>query len=575
MFLRCRKVGLYSVLAVLTAGLLACGQEAPQVAPEPEYVEGELILKFSKQMPSTAIEQALSPRGLSITKQVDELGIVVARVGEGVMMSAAMERLESDPNIEYVEPNYIYHTMVTPNDPRYNELWGMRMIDAPQAWDQQTGSESVIVGIIDTGINYEHEDLAANMWRNPGESGDGKENNGVDDDNNGFVDDVFGWDFVNDDNDPRDDNDHGSHVSGTVGAVGNNGKGVVGVNWNVRLMALKFLDANGSGSTADAVDAIIYATNMGAKVLNNSWGGGGRSRALEDAIRFANERGVLFVAAAGNAASDNDTFPSYPASYDLPNVVAVAASTENDGLASFSNFGRHTVHLAAPGTNILSSVSGGGYNSFNGTSMATPHVAGAAALVWAQFPGRSMNQIKIRLLGSVERNGTFADRVTTGGRLNVNDALSTSPLIHTRRLDDTTNEQGPYVVLADAVDDSRVEAVTLTYQVDSQAPVTVDMTPQGNDRYLAEIPGQSLGSNITYSVTARDDQGNETRGREISFRIGESEEPPDGGICGQSAGEVSLEHRGVQTAVNASLNLLIFVLPIAALGWRARRRRER
>ncbi|NIR49441.1 S8 family serine peptidase [candidate division KSB1 bacterium] len=554
--------------------LIACGKEQPALPPA-EQVEGEVLVKFRPTVASAAVSQTLSHVGLSIVQRYPELGVLKCSLSEAKIVEQAVAECNADPNIEYAEPNYIYHTMATPNDPRLSSLWGMQMIDAAQAWDIQTGDESVLVGVIDTGINYEHEDLAANMWRNPGESGDGKENNNVDDDNNGFVDDVFGWDFNNDDSDPRDDNDHGSHVSGTIGAVGDNGKGVVGVNWDVSLMALKFLGADGSGNTADAIGAIVYATNMGAKVLNNSWGGGGRSQALEDAIRFANDNGVLFIAAAGNAGSNNDNFPSYPASYEVPNVVAVAASTEDDGLASFSNRGLHSVDLAAPGTNVLSTVSNGGYNSFSGTSMATPHVAGASALIMAQYPGRTVSHIKTRILGSVETSDIFADAVATGGRLNVFDALSTSPIIRTTRLNNTLDTSGPYVVEADIVDDIQIGSATLTYQVNAQDAVTVDMTAAGNDRYQADIPGQPLDSEITYSVSAEDDDGNQSTGREITFAIAEAAPPPTDGCGCLQATEVTLENPELQTTVNALVNVSLFLLPFVAIKVGSRRFKKR
>ena len=233
-----------------------------------------------------------------------------------------------------------------------------------------------MVAIIDTGIDYTHPDLAANIWTNPGEiAGDG-----IDNDGNGYVDDVHGYDFVNNDGDPMDDHFHGTHTAGTVGAVGNNGVGVTGVNWQVKLMALKFLGASGSGSVSGAVSALEYAVTMGVRLSNNSWGGGGYSQALYDAIKNSQVIGHVFVAAAGNSGVNSDLQPAYPASYDLDNIISVAAIDSSDNLASFSNRGVVTVDLAAPGVAVLSTVLGGGYASYSGTSMATPHVTGAAAL---------------------------------------------------------------------------------------------------------------------------------------------------------------------------------------------------
>jgi len=265
------------------------------------------------------------------------------------------------------------------------------------------------------------------MWRNPDEiAGDG-----IDNDANGYVDDWRGWDFFNDDNNPQDDEGHGTHVAGTIGAQGNNGAGVTGVNWNVTLMALKFLDANGSGTTEAAVRAVLYASAEGADITNNSWGGGEFSQALYDAIAEADRRGSLFLAAAGNSTADNDSGSHYPSNYELPNVVAVAATNELDELAYFSNIGRHTVNLAAPGTNIYSTVLGGLYEHYSGTSMATPHVAGTAALALAAFPDATHVGLKSLLLRTVDPKPALTSRTTTGGRLNANTAVrcSASPKV--------------------------------------------------------------------------------------------------------------------------------------------------
>ena len=248
--------------------------------------------------------------------------------------------------------------------------------------------------------------------------------NGVDDDANGYVDDYRGWDFVNHDNNPTDDNSHGTHVSGTIGAVGNNNLGVVGVNWNVKIMALKFLNASGSGSTADALSATLYAANKGAAVSNNSWGGGGADQSLLDAIEYGASHGMLFVAAAGNNNSNNETAPFYPASYNSDVIASIAATDHNDARASFSNYGATTVDLGAPGVNILSTIPGNSYAPFNGTSMATPHVSGAAALLKAHFPSATAYGLKALLMRSVDPKPSMQGITVTGGRLNVFNAVS-------------------------------------------------------------------------------------------------------------------------------------------------------
>ncbi len=572
----------YVVYAEPTAEVRALRSEEVAEAPEPalqapaevaEYAEGEMLIKFKAEVGEQTINSLMQNVGIQIVQTFEPLGIRLGRIGGGKSVLKAVEECNADPNVEYAEPNYIYKAFVEPNDPRFSSLYGMRIIDAPEAWDRQTGSRDVIVGIIDTGMDHDHDDLKDNLWINPGEFGDGKENNNVDDDGNGFVDDYRGWDFINNDNDPFDDNQHGTHVAGTVGAVGNNGVGVVGVNWQVSLMPLKFLGRDGSGTTDNAVEAVIYATNMGAKVLSNSWGGGGRSRALEDAIKFANDNGVLFIAAAGNDFSDNDQNPTYPASYEVENVIAVAASTSGDNLAGFSNFGRRTVHLAAPGSSILSTLPRDRYGQLSGTSMATPHVSGAAALVWAAFPNLTAPQVKIRIMGSVDRNSAFIDRTISGGRLNVNRAISTNPVISTTRLENTLDETGPYVVSADIVDDGSIQNATLTYQVSGQSPVAVNMTAQGNDRFTGNIPGQPLGTTITYFVKATDNDGNTTQDSNFSFQIAE---PENGGCgCGRPALDVAVGGTGVRTTVNAVANVAFFLLPVVALRFFSRKNRNR
>ncbi len=296
--------------------------------------------------------------------------------------------MEKFAAVRYAQPNYIHHADLTPNDPSFNQLWGLLNtgqsvggvvgkagadISATKAWDISTGSKSIVVGVVDTGVDYNHPDLAANVWSNPGGIG-------------GCAIGTHGYNAITKTCNPLDDNDHGSHVSGTIGGVGNNGVGVAGVNWNVSIMGLKFLDASGSGSTADAITAMDFAINakiagVNVRVLSNSWGGGPFEQALLDEINKAGANDILFVAAAGNSALNNDTSPHYPSSYKAANEIAVAATDENDGLAYFSNWGATSVNLGAPGTNILSTTRNNTYAYFNGTSMATPHVSGVAALL--------------------------------------------------------------------------------------------------------------------------------------------------------------------------------------------------
>jgi subtilisin family serine protease len=426
---------------LLAAAVTAAAAAAPQpgirtAASGRRAVPGEVIVGFRAGVSATARANVLAGAGASVQTTFRGLNAVLAHAGQ---TGAAIARLERDPNVRYAEPNFILTADdVSPNDPSFPNEWGLNNIGqtigfvkgvpgadihAKAAWGVTTGSASVTVAVLDTGLDFSHPDLAANVWTNHGENCAGCRNDGVDNDHNGYVDDWRGWDFYNHDNNPTDDNGHGTHVAGTIGAVGNNGIGVAGVNWNVRLMALKFLGADGSGTTADAVQAIQYAWQNGAVVLNNSYGGPDFSQALSDAIATADAHSALFVAAAGNEGSDDDTTPSYPASDPHPNVVSVAATNNQDQLAWFSNYGNASVDLGAPGDNVYSTWLGGGYAFESGTSMATPHVAGVAALAKAAFPSATGLGLKALLLRTVDANSSLAGHTASGGRLNANAAV--------------------------------------------------------------------------------------------------------------------------------------------------------
>ena len=338
--------------------------------------------------------------------------------------------------VAYVEPDFAFTPTAVPNDVSFGQLWGLNNsgqsggvsnvdINAPEAWNTTTGSRSVVVAVIDTGIDYRHPDLASNVWTNPREvAGDG-----IDNDGNGYVDDIHGYDFANNDGDPMDDNGHGTHVSGTIGAAGNNGSGVAGVNWQVSIMGLKFLSGSGSGSTSGAIAAINYATRMrrdfGINIVatNNSWGGGGFSTALRDAIEAGGQAGILFVAAAGNESNNNDATPSYPASYTSQSIIAVAAVDRSGNLAGFSNYGTSSVDVAAPGVSIVSTTPNGNYASYSGTSMATPHVTGTVALLAAANPQATAAQIRTAILSTTTPLASLSGRVATGGMLNADAAV--------------------------------------------------------------------------------------------------------------------------------------------------------
>ncbi len=399
-----------------------------------DYVPGELLVRFAK--PTNKRRKISAITALSSASIKKEFKIIpnlaLVKIDDNDSLEQVLIDLNNNKDVLYAEPNYIYKKYETiPNDSKFNYLWGMRNIgqtagtadadiDASDAWDISIGSREIIVAVIDSGVDYYHEDLSSNMWRNPGEI----PGNSIDDDNNGFVDDVYGYDFANNDGDPADDNDHGTHCAGTIGGVGNNGVGVAGVCWKVKIMACKFLDAAGSGKSADAVACIEYATMMGAHVMNNSWGGSGASQAVKDAIDAAAAADILFVAAAGNTGDDNDVTPHYPSSYESSNIIAVLATDHNDDIASFSCYGADSVDIGAPGVNILSCKRGGGYISFNGTSMAAPHVAGAAALMRSVASGLSAINIKNALMKTVDLPTTITNLCVSHGRMNIAEALT-------------------------------------------------------------------------------------------------------------------------------------------------------
>lgn len=457
-------------------------------------------------------EQAIQPiPGTAIGGTVEGLpGWYTVNVLSSQSVGEARAAYQANGNVAETQLNYQFELAATPNDPNFSSLWGMTRINAPQAWDRTTGSRSIIVAVIDTGVDYNHPDLAANIWRNTREIA----GNGIDDDGNGFRDDIRGWDFANNDNNPMDDQGHGTHVAGTIGAVGNNRTGVAGVAWNVQIMPLKFMrptaDGRATGTTLDAIRSINYAVSNGARILNNSWGGGGYDTALNNAIANARSRGVIFVAAAGNDRNNNDTNPSYPANYNQDNIISVAATDSADRLASFSNYGRSTVDIAAPGVGILSTARGGGYVSMSGTSMATPHVAGAAALVWSQNPTWSYTQVINALYSSADTISGLTSSVAGGRRLNVGRAVS--PVIRdvTREYswsgsmainDNTTNTYRFNIAENVRIDDIDIR-LNLTHTYDSDLVITL-ASPTGRSMTLFNRRG---GSGDNLSNTRFDDE---------------------------------------------------------------------
>ena len=359
------------------------------------YEPGELLVSFE---PSATRTHALNAVDAEVVEQLPLSGLVRVQLDPSTSLAEAEAALERRPDVRYAEPNYRYSLHATPNDPFFAQLWGLNQandadIDAPEAWNLTTGSDAVTVAVVDTGVAYTHPDLAANM--------------------------VPGWDFFENDGDPTDTAGHGTHVAGTIGARGNNGLGVTGVNWRVKVMPLR-VGSTTTLSLAAVVEAFRYACAHGAKVVNGSFGGAGSSTAIHDAI--AGCPGTLFVFSAGNSASSNDARPTFPCNDPSRNVVCVAASNQADQLAFFSNYGA-SVELAAPGTAVISTVPGDGYAAFDGTSMAAPHVSGAAALVLARRPALTPFQVRQALLLSADAKPTLNGYVATG-RLNAARALT-------------------------------------------------------------------------------------------------------------------------------------------------------
>ncbi len=393
-----------------------------------EYSSNRLLVKFNPSKSIATTNKILSSVNGTIVRTYLTPGLKLVKLDGNVAINDAVFSLSNDPNVLYAEPDYIVHAASTiPNDPKSNLLWGLHQnsdidIDAPEAWDLNTGSSNVIVAVIDSGVDYNHVDLADNMWTNPGEI----PGNNIDDDANGWVDDVHGIDTVNNDGDPYDDNSHGTHCAGTIGAKGNNGIGVVGVNWNVSIMALKFLNASNSGYTSDAITCVDYASSKGAHLTSNSWGGGGLSLALKDSIENAD---LIFVAAAGNdSLNNNDLNPHYPSSLTSPQIISVLSTDIGDNISSFSNYGPTSVDVGAPGSGIYSTIPGNNYGYKSGTSMATPHVAGLAALIMAHEPGLINNTaaVKSRILNGVDVLSSLSGKCVTGGRINAFTSLSSS-----------------------------------------------------------------------------------------------------------------------------------------------------
>jgi subtilisin family serine protease len=407
------------VLAVVAAASAGTGQTAvyaPSAAPFHEFIPGEVIVRFKPKLSVDKRRAILAAETAAVDEQLGLPGASLVELPAGKSVRAAVADFEQHADVLYAQPNYVYYADATPTDPFFGLLWGLQNsgqlvedrsgtadadIDAPEAWTLATGSDAVKVAVVDSGVEYDHPDLAGNIAS-------------------------LGWDFYSNDPDPRDENGHGTHVAGTIGAQGNNGDGVTGVNWNVGLIPIRVLGPTGSGTTATVTQGFAYAAQHGARVVNASLGGGNWDPTLAATISSAS--GTLFVIAAGNGGidalgDDNDLLGHYPCSYTSENVICVAATDLDDGLASFSNYGATSVDLAAPGVKIGSTYVGGSYVYSQGTSMATPHVAGVAALLLARDPTATVARLRGALLSSVDVLPHLATKVVSAGRLNAYRAL--------------------------------------------------------------------------------------------------------------------------------------------------------
>jgi subtilisin family serine protease len=448
-----------AVLLVLVIALVLCVAKSASAAGKVEYVPGELLVKFKPSVPLYVMQEihrgvgAVVLRGFRNNPQLHYV-----KIPKGWELEKALEYYQSRADVQYAQPNFVYHvTETSPNDPLFPQQWGFQNIgqtvggsngtagddvNATAAWDKARGRFTVVVASIDTGVDYLHPDMALNIWTSPKEAGLNCKD-GIDNDANGFVDDCRGWNFVANNNDPRDDNGHGTHTSGIIGALTNNSLGVAGANWNVQIMPVKFLPASGIGDTFHAYLAIEYAINNGAMILNNSWGGTGFDPTLLGAIKDAEAKGVLFVASAGNTGTDDDNAltPFYPCGYSQPsadnptppqNIVCVAATDNNDTLASFSNFGATTVHLGAPGVGILSTWStllNQSYGVLDGTSQATAFVTGAAALLKGCKASLNSSTLQQVLLNTVRPASSLSGKTVKAGVVDyaaaINDVVGT------------------------------------------------------------------------------------------------------------------------------------------------------
>jgi subtilisin family serine protease len=575
---RSRRAALVAMILLLPTGhawaqRLERGRAARML--ERPHVASQFIVKFrdAEAAPRPEDFGSFTAGGVRRMEALGTSGLHLVRAGGAE--AVALEELSGHPDVEFIEPDYIVTaSQRTPNDPNFGNLWALRNaarpgsdIAAVSAWGTTTGSRNIVVGVVDTGVDFNHPDLAPNMWSAP----------------RAFTVTVGGsitvncaagtrgFNAINRTCVPMDDNGHGTHVAGTIGAAGNNNVGVTGVNWTTSLLGLKFLAANGSGNTSNAVLAIDFAIQLkrqfpneaNIRVLNNSWGGGGASQALEAIMTQANAADMLFVAAAGNEGANNDTTPNFPANSTQRHVISVAATDQNDALAGFSNFGQN-VHLAAPGTKILSAHLSNSYASMSGTSMAAPHVAGAAALVLAACP-LNTSDLKNLLLLSVDPLVALAGKTSTGGRLNVDKAIrqcAVPRLTLTATPSTRTLTQGETTTFTLQLQTSGTVTGTPTIQI-TGAPAgitpTVVGTPKVGGTVTVSVPVAATVPTGSYLLTAVFNMGASLRTTALLKLDVQAAQP----FRLQSVGRVSVERGGSRTIPVQVIRQASFTGPIS------------
>jgi len=458
------------------------------------YAPGEVLVRFHDDVlerdeeantgAGSAVHRVLEACGGRLARWYPSVRVHRVRLTGQRSVEETLEILRRHPEVRYAEPNYVrYAASVVPNDPYFPQQWGLDVIQMSEAWGETVGSPSVLMAVVDTGLATTHPDVQANVWVNPGEQC----GNGLDDDHDGYVDDCHGIDVIHATGDVSDQEGHGTYVTGVAAAVGNNGIGMAGTTWRVSVMPIKYLGPSG-GTVADFLEAVEFARARGVLIMNLSYGAYSFSQAEKDAI--ATSSGILFVAAAGNDRLNNDFYPLYPASYDLPNLLSVAASTVSDGLAFFSNYGTQTVHLAAPGEDIVGTTSEGSYDTGSGTSAATAFVSGAAALVLSGSPTMSPTDVKHRLLRTTDPSPDLS-KILTKGRLNVFRALTEAP-------------SGPYIYRIIPEQAAHGDVVTLRGASFSDTPGTVlfsgnvqgTVVSWADEKIVVQVPQEAVSGEV-------------------------------------------------------------------------------